>query len=95
MDVKKNRTNGTKKMRYANFMAKTRQIGFRLPEEEYQRIIVIYNKAKERTMGYAPLGDVIREAIGLVPLKIITKEERDSLSSKNATIEKDSKRRSA
>jgi hypothetical protein len=63
-------------------MAKTRQIGFRLPEDEYQKIMAVTAKAKERTLGYAPLGDVIREALGLIPLKVITQEERDYLAGK-------------
>lgn len=68
-------------------MAKTRQIGFRLPESEYQKIAAVHAKAKERTLGYAPLGDVIREAIGLIPLKVITQAERDFLSGRLATLE--------
>ena len=63
-------------------MAKTRQIGFRLPEDEYQRIMVVFNRAKERTLDYAPLGDVIREACGIKPLKLITQQERDYLAGK-------------
>lgn len=67
-------------------MAKTRQIGIRLPEDEYRRLMAVYANAKERTMDYAPLGDVIREAIGLKPLKVITQEERDFLSGKLPTL---------
>lgn len=67
-------------------MAKTRQISFRLPESEYQKIAVVHQNAKERTLGYAPLGDVIREAIGLIPLKVITQEERDFLSGRISSL---------
>lgn len=67
-------------MNYTCCMAKTRQISFRLPEDEYRRIEAIYLKAKQRTLGYAPLGDVIRELLGLIPLNLVTKEDRDKLS---------------
>jgi len=74
-------------------MAKTRQIGFRLPEDEYQKIMTVHAKAKERTLGYAPLGDVIREALGLTPLKVITQEERDYLAGKISTLPQNSPER--
>lgn len=63
-------------------MTKTRQIGFRLPEHEYQKLMDVLERAKERTLGYAPLGDVIREAIGLIPMKVITQVDRDYLAGK-------------
>jgi hypothetical protein len=61
-------------------MAKTRQISFRLPEDEFQKLAKVWARAKERTLDYAPLGDVVREAIGLKPIKVITEEERSYLS---------------
>ena len=73
-------------MEYFLIMTKTRQIGFRVPEEEYQKLMNVLARAKERTLGYAPLGDVIREAIGLIPMKIITQADRDYLAGKIATL---------
>ena len=65
-------------------MAKTRQISFRIPEDEYQRIMRVFERAKERTMGYAPLGDVVRELIGTCKPKLTTEEDRQSVSWENA-----------
>lgn len=61
-------------------MAKTRQVGFRLPEEEYARLANVHERAKQRTLGNAPFGDVVREALGLIPMKIITPQERDYIA---------------
>lgn len=67
-------------------MAKTRQISFRLPEDEFQKLAKVWARAKERTLDYAPLGDVVREAIGLKPIKVISEDERAYLSGRLSSL---------
>lgn len=82
-------------MVYCVHMAKTRQVSFRLPEDEYARLAAVHERAKERTLGYAPFGDVVREALGLISLNVITEQERDYISGKiiNLPIQAGNERR--
>lgn len=61
-------------------MARTKQIGLRLTEDEYARLMEVFHRAEERTYGYATISDVAKELMGLRPLRVVTEEEREYLS---------------
>lgn len=60
-------------------MQKTRQIGFRVPIAEHDRLMVVFKRAQAKTLGYAPFTDVCRELLSLIPQKLITDEDRHFL----------------
>jgi len=57
-------------------MAKSKIASMRLTPEEYERLEKVVQRAKERSLGYATEADVLRELIGLRPLKAVTEEDR-------------------
>jgi hypothetical protein len=58
---------------------KLRMISLRLDDEEAERLAKVYEIALKKTMGYAPLSDVVRELIGFKPFHLISESDRETL----------------
>lgn len=55
------------------------RINLRLTEEEARRISRVVEIAEKKTLGYAPLSDIIKELIGLAPYRLLNESARKLL----------------
>ena len=55
------------------------RINLRLTEEEARRLSRIVEIAEEKTLGYAPLSDIVKELIGLAPYRLLNESARKML----------------
>jgi hypothetical protein len=55
------------------------RINLRLTEEEAQRFSRIVEIAEKKTLGYAPLSDIVKELIGLTPYRLLNDSVRKML----------------
>lgn len=61
-------------------MAKTVRINFRLSGNDAERFLAVWEGVLERTLGEAKRTNVIKELMGLRPLKLVTQSDLDLLS---------------
>lgn len=69
---------------------KTRQIGFRISEEDYQRIETLLRRAKQRAKGRIMQVDIIRELMGLDPPGLLSEVELARFRKEAASAKADS-----
>ena len=55
------------------------RINLRLTDEEARRFSRVVEIAEKKTLGYAPLSDIVKELIGLAPYQLLNESARKML----------------
>jgi len=61
---------------YVSVMRDSKVKAIRLTAEECARLEKVVERAKERTMGYATEADVLRELLGIKPMRAVSEDDR-------------------